>query len=353
MAGKRQHYIPRFLLKGFSSKTEGHKDFVWYFRKGGNPAEISIRDVAVSSKFYGAPGPETVDETITSMEQHFGPAIERLRIDRRISPKDLPTLVEFVVNMVIRTGYIRKSLTDATGGLLEMAVRNFSDPKKMALVLTEAIKQNKARFTDQLRSSLRSKLGVEMPAIEELTIRWAEENAEHLTRLLARPFSIEVVKGLAEFLENIEKQGAQSHKEALERFFKEEGPSERHLRYSSLDWIMQRYNPNEFILGDISVIEMDTNSHTFSPPIFSKKDDYALLLPMSHDTLLIGSVTKDPILPSPDALNSNSVEMSTDFFVSSVNSDRERQYIERIGKRANSWWEEGIEKIEKGHFGKL
>ena len=351
MAGKRQHYIPRFLLKGFCSKTEGPKSFIWYFRKGSKPSEISIRDVAVSKKFYGDSSPESIDEKLTKMEQQFGPTIDRLRTDKIINTSDLPTIVEFFINMVIRTQYIRKSFTDATGGLMEMAARNLSDPHKMAAVINEAIKQNKSRFRDQLRSSMRRKLGKKMPIKEEQIIRQVEENAEQLASLLANPFSKEIVKGLTAFNEKIDEHGTISHKDALDRFLDLKEPSKRHHQYSNLHWIIRSYNPNQFILGDICVLTMDTKSQFFSPPIFSKKDNEILLLPISHDTLLIGSDSKEPLLPPPEVLNTHSVELSIDFFVSSINSEREKQLSKRVGEKANSWWKPEIEKIEKKQFG--
>ena len=119
-----------------------------------------------------------------------------MKTDKKINISDLPIIVEFFINMVIRTQFIRKSFTDATGCLMQMAARNLSDPNKMAVVLNEAIQQNKPRFHDHLRSSMRRKLGTKMPVMEEHIIRWVEENAEQLTSLLASPIS----KGLGKVL---------------------------------------------------------------------------------------------------------------------------------------------------------
>jgi hypothetical protein len=253
--------------------------------------------------------------------------------------------------MVIRTQYIRKSFTDATGGLIEMAARNLSDPHKMTVVLNEAIKQNKSRFRDQIRSSMRSKLGTKMPVMEEHIIKWAEENSEQLTSLLANPFSNEVVKWLTAYIEKIDEHGTISHMDALDRFLELKEPSKRHHQYGNLHWKIKSYDPNQFILGDICVLTMDAKSQYFSPSIFSKKDNYILLLPISHDTLLIGSDSKEPLLPSPKVLNMHSVELSIYFFVSPINSEREKQFCRRVGKKANSWWKPEIEKIEKTRFG--
>ena len=352
MAGKRQHYLPRFLLRGFSSKTEGEKSFVWYFRKGIDPKEISIRDVALSKSFYGASGIGTLDETITESEQKFGPVIDRLRKEVRVTTKDLPTVIDLVVNIVIRNRYIRKTLTDAAGELFEMVGRNISDPQKMANFLIDAFKKDKSEFRERLRSSIRSELSINSPMIEELIIKRVEENAEDLIQLTSAPFSDAIVKGISKFLTKIEDQGAKSHKEGLEKFFQENEPSIRHRSYSELHWLVKRYNSNDFILGDIGIIEMEVNSRKFCPPFYKKKVDYVVLFPISHDTLLFGSSTKQLSLPKPDVLNSASVEMSTDFFVSSVNKDRERLYSKKIGSRS-TWWDDEINEIERNTFGNL
>lgn len=66
MAGKDQHYDPRFLLKGFKSKGEGKKAFVWFFSRSSSSREVSTRDIGHSNLFYGMSEDDSLDARITT-----------------------------------------------------------------------------------------------------------------------------------------------------------------------------------------------------------------------------------------------------------------------------------------------
>jgi hypothetical protein len=63
-------------------------------------------------------------------------------------------------------------------------------------------------------------------------------------------------------------------------------------------------------------------------------DLQAILLPIGHQHLLVGALTSTWETINPEEVNLASVELSRDFFVSSQNSERERQYQARLGARA-------------------
>lgn len=315
MAGKRQHYLPQLLLRGFSSRTQGKKEFVWYFRQGASPTEVSIRDIALSKEFYGDWGPGSLDDMITNKEQQVAEVITRARRSGQVSTADLGLLIEFVESMVIRTKHTRTGLTNAGSAVVEMISCNLSDPGKMTRFLKDYMDKEKENFRDQVRSAIQNELGEPNPFLEELVIRWVEENADEFVNALAGPGSQLVVQAYGQFLDDVEKQGERIHQESLKRAFKKMEPSERLRRYSELKWSIRRFNPGAFVLGDVGVLEMDPESETFYPAIANKAKDGILMLPIAHDSLLVGAARRDPMLPSPDEVNANSVEMSADFFV--------------------------------------
>ena len=79
MAGKRQHYIPRFLLKKFSSRSHKQKYFAWYFYKGSKPEEVSIRDIGLSKHFYSKAEPGSLDDIITKREGEYDKVITLIK----------------------------------------------------------------------------------------------------------------------------------------------------------------------------------------------------------------------------------------------------------------------------------
>ena len=74
MAGKRQHTIPQFLLKGFASRKSRDEVFVWMHRKDGTVIEVNIKNVSVGKDFYG----KDADDEITKVEGSFGALMNEL-----------------------------------------------------------------------------------------------------------------------------------------------------------------------------------------------------------------------------------------------------------------------------------
>lgn len=112
MSGKRQHYIPRLLLDGFATRTQGDNSFVWCFRKSGPPFETNTLNVGLQNHFYGESGQGSLDDFITNkLETKHSTCVSQLRKDRSVtSPADEETLMDFVHSLVLRTGNPRDTL---------------------------------------------------------------------------------------------------------------------------------------------------------------------------------------------------------------------------------------------------
>jgi hypothetical protein len=81
MAGRKQHYDPKFLLKGFESKRKGNTVFVWYFLKDSSPREESTGNIGHSPFFYGEPGDGSLDSLITENEKEkYAVVVNRVKL---------------------------------------------------------------------------------------------------------------------------------------------------------------------------------------------------------------------------------------------------------------------------------
>ncbi|MGH7801043.1 MAG: DUF4238 domain-containing protein [Thermodesulfobacteriota bacterium] len=345
MAGERQHYIPRFLLKGFSSRTTSQKVFVWYFRKGENPIEVSIRDIALEKSFYSESGKGSLDEAITENEKDYAPVISQVREEGYISERDLNILLEFVFNLVIRTRNIRKGLTETLGTFINMFSRNISNPHTAARLLENYRKENKEKFRNRIRIEVRKSLGYRNPKVEELAIWRIEENLQKMGAL--GPFFSTI---LDKFLSGLQQEGEKAHKKALTRIYQTEESSEKLSEYRRLRWSVKRFEPNTFILGDIGVAQFNFKTKEFHPSILNKIDEGALLLPIGHDTLLVGISDDNLTLPSPDDINTGIAELSMDFFVASSNGEREKAYSEIMGTRATLLDDKTANELERKYL---
>ena len=76
---ERNHFISRFLLRRFASKVDAkrNKSWIWDIQKTGVTREISTKDAAVSSKFYGdrATG---IEDAFAIEEEKFSAALRAI-----------------------------------------------------------------------------------------------------------------------------------------------------------------------------------------------------------------------------------------------------------------------------------
>ena len=142
MAGKRQHYLPRFLQKGFSSRQNGKEIFTYVFKKNIEPYETNIINVGTESFFYGTHNGTSVDEDITEIELEFSPLLEELRgLSSDTKIEDRP-INEFIIHLIIRTRHIRLSMEEMGKSFLDIFRKYFGNPTKLNELILRYITEN-------------------------------------------------------------------------------------------------------------------------------------------------------------------------------------------------------------------
>src|SRR5688500_17203019 len=117
MAGRRQHYIPQFLQRGFLSTQSDQADLTWLHLRNTPPRLVSTRDVGVGEYFYSklaADGSSTLDDLITELE--CGPladlaSIKRTPIGELIDPT---VAIRLVAHLTVRTAHVRECFEHAS-----------------------------------------------------------------------------------------------------------------------------------------------------------------------------------------------------------------------------------------------
>src|SRR5436309_3022704 len=97
----KQHYLPRFLFKGFASNYISRKQvFVCYFHivcpEG---REKNTRHIGYEPDFYGA----LLDDLIKKREDVYAKVLDRVRVKRKIQSSDRDQVAEFVFSLALRT----------------------------------------------------------------------------------------------------------------------------------------------------------------------------------------------------------------------------------------------------------
>ena len=110
MSGRKQHYIPQCLLRGFEASRSGKGPQVVVLRRGREPYLSSIEDVAAKRNFYSElshDGRKTLDDLITVYESRLGSILTELRASEPGALVDSSLAAELVTHLTVRSAFLR------------------------------------------------------------------------------------------------------------------------------------------------------------------------------------------------------------------------------------------------------
>ncbi|MEL7228046.1 MAG: DUF4238 domain-containing protein [Cyanobacteria bacterium J06576_12] len=80
MAGRKHHFIPQFLQRGFATSRGNEWHAFAHFRD--RAVGLNIRNFGAQRDFYGDPGDTEIDDAITSYEGKAASLINELRVQK-------------------------------------------------------------------------------------------------------------------------------------------------------------------------------------------------------------------------------------------------------------------------------
>jgi hypothetical protein len=343
MAGKRQHDLARLLLRGFASRYEDDKEFIWQFRIGAHPPDkdFSLRDVGLSKDFYGKSGPGSLDDFIThKIEPRHADFLSQVREDpAAYALTDKGTIADLVQTFTVRTRNCRDRLAYISGAGMEILQPIFTDTDKARRWLIKEVRRGSPAGDEILTMYVKQTYGVKASESKYFTwskkgefARWlhtreAEKLLHQATAGADPPLS--AVKGqIPELLKT-------SHNDNLRQMFQlNTGPeSPRYKRYIQMRWTVQITEGEPLILGDVAVLQYKRKTGEFSAA-YDGIDGDVVLLPISPDLLVVGVLEDKGPLPSAAKINYHSAALSMYYFVASQHTEREREYQKIVGSMA-------------------
>lgn len=314
MAGIRQHIIPRFLLKGFASKTVGKEVFTWVFRAEGKRFESNIINVGVEKYFYGKDGDDTVDDEITDIEREFAILLDKLRAYDHGMKIVSPKIAEFICHLAIRTKHLRDSLIESTSGLANTLTTYLADAENFRFWIFEYYK----RHPEVLRNAVEDVLKqIKIPKHQKpilrqylMTMIRPDKIVDQMQNDIPQYASMFGAVG-ASFVEQIPDLARKGHIQVLAKNLI---PEPRLENYQELSWFVIKAD-RSLILGDAGCLFEVAQKANFVS-LNSKGDKLKnVFLPISSNTLVLGTSLSAP--PSIDFqyLNEQIVKCSREFFI--------------------------------------
>ncbi len=353
MAGAKQHVLPRFLQKGFASrlvKRPNRQDFVytWVYRKGVEPFESKTENVGFEKDFYNE-GELNVDDEITDLERSFAVMLDELRAKDDGYKIRSPDIADFVGHLSIRTKHLRDTLIDTAEVFSTMMFEYLADYKKLRAVSLEYHK----RHPEVIRKALDEHLNkMPLTRFERLRAREAallKVRPENIVALMDKDQSeYEFIFGALGpvMLEKIPAIAREGHVKALAKSLI---PEPRRDEFRSLHWFVCK-SSNALILGDVGCLFEVAGPKQYMA-LSSKADELtAIYLPISSDTLIVG--TRSVSKPQVDfnALNQTFAEYSREFFICRESSNEKRNFQLLLGKKAQLFSDAEMETLMNEGF---
>lgn len=342
MAGRKQHYIPQSVLRGFGTPRSGKKVQVVVYDGTRGIFPAATDGVAAERYFYSeldVEGDEpTLDDRITDHEGQMAEVVQGLREASHVQV-GAREAAELVTHLSVRNAHLRASFRSATEGLVGQA---------------------EALFTDRGRSRAAFGLDEVSPkgiAAEELNKMWAKLGPQAEARGISKELIFEMMKvqfesnfseisGMASQVLGKMKEGLGDAAEAghLRALNQSLAPEARIEVLQKLCWTVECAPEQGAVLPDCVVVA--ETSEGPAPLMYCKSDDVlGVYMPLSHDRILLGS--KGSIGALPDMINDVSASCSWDFFVARDRTEALEALVPSIRSRTSHLTEEAIEEALK------
>ena len=320
MSGRKQHYIPQVLLRGFGNARRG-KTYVTVFKRGAPTFEVPTEGIAAEREFYSkvSNGRElpSLDDKITLYENDIATKLRTFREMRLGDAIDGAIAGEIVAHLTIRNAHMRASSSEMAVRLVDEIIDVFTDEARtrraMGIGPTEfngpALERIEELWSEN--QSAFTNMGLTRESFSRVAFEIVSPQFEDNFKAFASVVSAEFGR-LAPRLATI---GAEAQLAALERGM---APAKSVEVLSKLLWRVRGAPEEGLILPDCVAVSVGVN---WSRPlsISSLPTDGCVVFPISTRRMLVANSEGNAI----DISNINRIlaECSSEYFVANRRSE--------------------------------
>jgi hypothetical protein len=284
MAGKRQHYVPQLLQRGFLAQPSEEAERTWLHRRGAKARLVGIRDVGVEDWFYSrkaTDGQSTLDDAITDYEGDLSKSVRVLREAPFGSPVDAHHAAETVVHLVTRTAHLRGVMSAGMTSIVREVEALFSDPARLGGMMGLTGPALAGAVTDAIRSTAADLVPVGIPSA------FSERLLTAIMRELGDQFVAQAVAMLGPLFPNLFGGLADKVRDAHNGIVAK--PLEDHGWVKALagfDWTIEA--AVDLILPDCVALARERDG-VLAPLLFTTAAEAEIVvLPVASDRMLVG-----------------------------------------------------------------
>lgn len=344
MAGRKQHFIQRLLLKGFSYDAPRDPCHVWVYRRSGKPFPTALDGYGAERDFYGDPDKSNLDSRITNLESDcFNDFLIGMR-DGADGSVDPVQAAAFAIHVFARSKNLRSMFTAGAEPLMARFREYLRTEGMLERLVESGMRENPGLF--------REKLGI--AGVPAWKIAEIEPQITALYPTLAKAFVTKQRHVIDAFLDQFQGQVrdlvADGHRKTLhDRLHDFSGT--RSAQLGALKWQTITVQ-QDLVLGD-SVVFVELADGSFKPA--TEPDDALsrVWLPITAKRVLVGSShNEEPVIHVP-RINHGAAACSFDAFCASEGPDRHASLVPAIRTATFSLDATAIDQIAKEAITKL
>lgn len=314
MSGKKQHFIPQVLLRGFGI-PRNKKTYVYVFPYERPTFEVATDGVGAARYFYSKLSEDsdekTLDDKITDYENNQKAILLKLREQPKNETIDGAAVAELVTHLSIRNAHFRDVTTDGVKQLFDEAVGIFQDRDRTRRALGLDGHQPSATIIDSLNEMIDDyrETFQSLGMTDEQAREWALSQAGPLFEQNFGGLAAEIATAFESFAPRISNIGKEAQLAALE---KDIAPEARRAAFEKFAWQVVDKVDHDFLLPDCVAIAL-TDEGPRPASLAGADDTNAIIMPLSSERLIVGTSDRAHFFPAD--VNRTMAACSWDFFV--------------------------------------
>jgi hypothetical protein len=314
MSGRKQHFIPQSLLRGFGVQR-GRSTFVVAYTRDRGVFSPATDGIAAERHFYSELAVkgelDTLDDRITAYETPFATALAGLRALGDGEAADGVTAAELVTHLAVRNDHFRKTMGSAGASVMRHAAGMASQADRLRSMFGLDGDEPSEFFAGELakafaeRRELLAMVGMDEKAFGDFAFALLQQNFEAYHGEIGP----EVAAAVSSLIGEVPSIAANAQRGSLG---KELAPELRVKRMAEMNWHVHHVS-YPVILPDCVTLGVDHDGAA-APLMFVGLDGLARVhLPLASDRVLAGAVDGAPA--APPTMNEIAAGCSWDFFV--------------------------------------
>ena len=349
MSGKKQHFIPQALLRGFGIQRN-KQIYVQVFPYGRSKFEVATDGIGAERYFYSKPSQisdeKTLDDKITDYENTQKTVLHHLQTQPIDEPVNAIAVSELVTHLSVRNAHFRDVATEGARLLFEEATSIFQDRDRTR----RALGLDGHKPSNALIEALNKKIAEYRETFQILGM--TDDDAREWALTQAGPlFEQNFPKMAAEMAlvwETIEPRIATIGKDAqLSALEKDLAPETRRMALEKFTWVIADDLHEKLLLPDCVAVALTAAGP--QPASFAGADDTdAILMPLSSSRLLVGSLKHPLVLPKD--INETMAGCSWRFFVAQTSEQHFQNAHANLRTVSKQFFRNMVEEVTSDYY---